>query len=167
MNRLRPLLLSLVLVATVASAHQDRILTLSPDGSIPEIPAPLGPVSLEISGLGGRAPIVVFRSGKHANTLPPCVTQLIPSTKASQVEVTGSWYHEESILPYYVGVAFHEPGYVAARSYNSSLYVLFNLRTTEVIRIHRFEAERSGNGGRYLEVDLPADCNVAKRAAQR
>lgn len=162
MNNRRSLLLIFALFTSAANAHQDRILTIQPDGTIPEIPASLGPVSLKISGLGSPSPSVQFRSGTHLNNLPDCATGLIRSKQLSEVFVKGSWYHDESRLPYYVGIKFRDPGYVASKRYNSSLDILFNLRTAEVIEIRRFIADHSGNGGRYLPVE---SCAVQPRAA--
>jgi hypothetical protein len=160
MKSFRFFLLITALFTSAAAAHQDRILTVRPDGSIPEIPAALGPVSLKISGLGSPTPSVQFRAGTHINNLPDCATRFIRSKGQGDVFVTGSWYHSESILPYYVSVQFREPGYIATRPYNSSLNILFNLRTTDVIEIKQFVADRSGNGGRYLSVDLPKGCRL-------
>jgi hypothetical protein len=165
MNIIRSLLFLLALVASTASAHKDRILSIRPDGSVPEIPASFGRVFLNISGLGGSKPTVQFRSGKKVNVLPSCVTRYINSSKVSDILVTGSWYHEQSTLPYYINVEFNEPGYISSRPFNSSFNILFNLRTTDIIEIKRFVADRSGNGGRYLTVNLPASCKFSRHAA--
>lgn len=158
MKCFRLLLLAFTLFTSTASAHQDRILTVQPDGSIPEIPAPLGPVSLKISGLGSTALNVQFRSGAHVNVLPDCATRLIRSKRPSDVFVTGSWYHNESVLPYYVSVQFRDSRHAENQPYNASLTILFNLRTAEIIEIKRFAADRSGNDGQHLTVDIPNDC---------
>jgi len=165
MNKIRLLLLTSLLAIGTAYAHQDRILTIRPDGSVPEIPASFGPVSLRISDLGAPVPMVKFSSGIHHNNLPSCVTRLIQTQQLSDVFVTGSWYHEESRLPYYVNVQFYDPGYVPGRSYNSSFNILFNLRTTQVIEVQRFIADPSGNGGQYQDVALPKGCLISPHAA--
>jgi hypothetical protein len=158
MKNFRFLLLTLVFFTSMASAHKDRILTVQSDGSIPEIPVSFGPVSLKISGLGSVAPSVQFRSGAYINNIPGCVTSLIRSKLQSDVFVSGSWYHDESILPYYVSVKFHDPGYVKSKLYNSSTNILFNLHTAEIIEIKRFVARSDGNGGQFINVDLPKGC---------
>jgi len=165
MNIIRSLLLISALVVGTAYAHQDRILTILPDGSIPEIPAHLGPVFLEISGLGTAAPTVRFRSRTHRTNLPACATRLINTRQLKDVFITGSWYHDESRLPYYVSVKFYDPGYVKSRPYNSSFNVLFNLRTAQIIKIQRFVATPSGDGGQFQEVDLPKGCALSWHAA--
>lgn len=156
MSRLRWLLLTLILMLGAAHAHRDRILTIRSDGSIPEIPASFGRVFLKVSNLGSPTPTVQFSSGTQRNDLPPCVTRLISARQQSDLLLTGSWYHDESRLPYYVNVEFHDPGHVPSRTYNSSLNILFNLRTARVINIKRFVADPSGNGGRYQGVTLSA-----------
>lgn len=167
MKSLYPILLPLLLVAAAASAHKDRILSIRRDGSIPEIPASFGGVFLKIGGLGTPRPTVQFRSGKNLNVLPPCVTRFIRSRKANDVYVTGSWYHEQSSLPYYINVEFNDPDDRAGRAYRSNFSILFNLRTGSVIKMERFVADASGNGGRYFPVKLPASCKFARDAAWR
>ena len=93
MKRTRFVLLSLALLTGSAHAHQDRILSIEQNGSIPDIPASFGLVSLEISGLDSDSPTVTFGSGDRLSRLPNCVTRLIPAEKLEDVLVTGSWYH--------------------------------------------------------------------------
>jgi hypothetical protein len=62
MHTARTLMLLLVLLAGPAYAHRDRIVTLEKDGSIPEIPASFGKVTLAINGLGTDA--MTIRLGK-------------------------------------------------------------------------------------------------------
>ena len=162
MKKLRLLCFSVLLLASAASAHQDRLLTVLADGAIPEIPASLGPVFLKMSGLGGPTPAVTFRAGNKATTLPPCFTRLISATMRD-VQVSGSWYHEESVLPYYVNVTFSEPDRLEGRPYNASLSVLFNLRTTQVIKVHQYTPDPSGNGVQYA--DVTASCGSDKRSS--
>lgn len=75
-----------------------------------------------------------------------------------RVFVTGSWYHEETVLPYYVNVQFRDPGYSRARSFNSNLSILFDLRTAEIIDINRFVANRAGTNARFVPAGIPKGC---------
>ena len=165
MKNLRSLLLALVLLSGIAGAHQDRILTVREDGSIPEIPASFGPVFLSTSQLGSAAPKVSFRVGVHVTTLPACLTRHIRSSNRNDLFVVGSWYHEESILPYYVSVQFLDPGHDKSRSYNSSTNILFNLHNGAVIHVKRFIANRSDSGGQYIKLYLPEGCLPSMPAA--
>jgi hypothetical protein len=93
------LLFLLFFTAGAANAHQDRILSVQPDGLIPEIPASFGRVSIKIKGLGSAAPMVQFGVGKHLTDLPSCVTRVIRTKSQSDIRVTGSWYHDEKTIP--------------------------------------------------------------------
>jgi hypothetical protein len=155
------LLLLLFFTAGAANAHQDRILSVQPNGLIPEIPASFGRVSLNIKGLGSAAPMVQFRTGKYLTDLPSCVTRLICTKSRSDIRVTGSWYHDEKTVPYYVNVKFSDPGYDRGRLGNSYYGFLFNLRTAQFIGMTRFEADRSGNGGMNTTIELPKGCQIS------
>lgn len=157
-NWRRPLLLALLLVAGTCLAHQDRFLTMRPDGTIAEIPASFGTVSLKVNGLGSPMPKVRFSSGNRHNELPACITRLIRTRRLSDVSVSGSWYHDEAQLPYYVQVEFNDPGQLLAGPYRSNLGILFNLRTAQVIEVSRFVADPAGKGGRLKDAGLPAGC---------
>ena len=161
----RCLLLTLAFAAGPANAHEDRILTVQPDGAIPEIPAIFGPVVLEISNLGTSSPDVQLSVGPKVTKLPSCVTRLIHTESKDQILVTGSWYGDESVLPYYISAKFFEPGYSATRNFNSNISILFNLRTGHVIEIRRFLADQSDTGGSYAPVTIPEDCQLASSAA--
>jgi hypothetical protein len=151
----------LFFTAGAANAHKDRILSVKPDGLIPEIPASFGRVSLNIKGLGSAAPMVQFRVGKYLTDLPSCVTRVIRTKSQSDIRITGSWHHDEEIVPYYVNVEFYDPGYDRGRLSNSNYSFLFNLRTAQLISITRFEANRSGNGGTNTTIELPKGCQVS------
>lgn len=155
------LLFLLFFTSGVANAHQDRILSVQPDGLIPEIPAFFGRASLNIKGLGSAAPMVQFRTGKYLTDLPSCVTRLIRTKSRSDIRITGSWYHDEKTVPYYVNVKFYDPGYDSGSWGKSNYSFLFNLRTAQLISITRFEADRSGNGGTDTPIELPKGCQVS------
>lgn len=97
------------LMCNPAHAHRDSMLTVSPDGSIGEIPKVLGPVSLVVTGLGTSTLAVRFSVKGQSTSLPSCVTQLIKTKLPTNMQITGSWYHDESTLPYYVSVKFLIP----------------------------------------------------------
>ncbi|KAF1708886.1 hypothetical protein CSC70_12355 [Pseudoxanthomonas kalamensis DSM 18571] len=157
-------LLFLALLAGAVHAHEDRILTLQPDGNIPEIPASFGSVFLSISGLDGSAPSVRFHAGMHVNDLPTCAARYIRSKSKSDVQITGSWHHDESSLPYYIYIQFRDPGYTQDKSFNSSVNMLFNLRTAELMEFKRFEASRSGKSGRSFDIKLPENCKIQEHS---
>jgi hypothetical protein len=133
-------LLSFALCAGPAEAHRDRILHVKADGSIPDIPAEFGKVRLTLEGLGSNHPLIQLRIGTHQTTLPLCVANMIRTTSAAEIRVTGSWYHDEkNSLPYYLDIQFFEPGYDPKRSYNSSHTFLFNLHNAKLIDAGAFK----------------------------
>ncbi|MBB4727666.1 hypothetical protein [Xanthomonas arboricola] len=121
--------LVLTLLTEPAIAHQDRILSLEPDGSIPEIPASFGKAFLVVEGLGTKAPVVKLKIGARSTALPLCMTRLIKTRQRSSIRLSGSWYHEERIVPFYINVEFPDPGQEQEKYPRSGQTFLFNLRT--------------------------------------
>jgi hypothetical protein len=78
-------LLVFALFAGPAKAHEDRILHVNADGSIPAIPAKFGNVRLVMNGLGTKRPFVQLRIGAHRTTLPFCVTQMIRTASPAEI----------------------------------------------------------------------------------
>ncbi len=144
----------ILLMSSPVHAHRDSLLTVSPDGSIVEIPKALGPVSLVVTGLGTSALAVSFSVKGQSTSLPSCATQFIKTKLATNMQITGSWYHEESTLPYYVRVKFFDPGYASNKSENSSINFLFDMRTSRLISVERFIASKKNDGGQYLPLRL-------------
>lgn len=153
-------LLMLVLLASPAYAHRDRIVTLEKDGSIPEIPASFGKVTLAINGLGTDAVTITLGIGSRTTTIPACMTGLIHSKSRSDVKLTASWYHDEATLPYYLNVEFLDPGSSAKRGYNSSHSFLFNLHNGSLLKQKKFIANQTGTGGYSSEIKAPEGCDV-------
>ena len=161
MRRMGVTLLVFALFAGPAKAHEDRILHVNADGSIPAIPAEFGKARLIMNGLGTKWPFVQLRIGAHRTTLPFCVTQIIRTTSAAGVLVTGSWYHDEKTsLPYYLDVRFFDPGYDPKRSYNTDHEFLFNLHNAKLIDATVLEATKSGDGGQRTALKLPPGCSL-------
>lgn len=159
MKKTSALLLTLALFGGSAEAHKDRILNVEADGSIRDVPAQFGPVRLIAQGLGSAKPSVQLRIGAHQATLPECVAQTIRSAKMADIQVTASWYHDEkSGLPFYLKIAFRDPGADSSRDYHSSHEFLFNLRNADLIDATRVEAGQSGNGAQFRPLTLPAGC---------
>jgi hypothetical protein len=140
-------------------AHQDRILQLQPNGSVNGIPSPYRAIRLSIEEIGTRNLKVVLTVGNRSTTLLPCATNLIRSASMSDVQISGSWYHDERTLPYYINVRFTDALRPSDRFGRSSLDSVFNLRTGELI-----DASRMGWKARdWRETTKPfaADCKVA------
>lgn len=161
MRKTGVLLLLLSLFVGPAEAHRERIVQIDADGSIRDVPPGFGPVRLIVERLGSTNPLIGLRIGAHQTTLPDCVARTIRSTKAAEIRVTGSWYHDETrSLPYYLNIQFFDPGYDATRSYNSSRQFLFNLHDARLIQAKEFEVNGSGDGGQYRVLQLPVGCDL-------
>lgn len=144
-----------------AEAHRDRILHIEADGAIRDVPAAFGPVRLIIKRLGSENPLIELAIGMHHTTLPQCVARIVRSMSVKQIQVTGSWYHDETpSSPYYLNLRFFNPGYDATRSDNASQEFSFNLHNAELLGATSFEANRSGNGGQFASLKLPAGCKL-------
>ena len=161
MRKFSATLLILALFAGSAEAHRDRILHVKADGSIPDIPTKFGQARLIVEGLGSEKPLIQLRIGSHKTTLPLCVAQMIRTRTAAEIQVTGSWYHDEKTsLPYYLDVQFFDPGYDPKRSYNSSQEFLFNLHNAKLIDATAFKATSAGDGGQRKALALPPGCKL-------
>jgi hypothetical protein len=150
MRKFSAALLVVLLATSAAYAHRDRILRLTPNGSIPEIPAIFGRAYLTVSGLGTDNPLIQLKIGTHQTTLPACVARLIRTTSQKDIRLTGSWYHDESVLPYYININFYDPD-------RSSYYkILYNLHNARIIELKRFNSK-----GGPTDVILSASCKSA------
>ena len=149
----RGLLALLLLSASgLCSAHQDRIITRAPDGSLPDLPPVYQPatLTLKFSAVGGEQRLTALRlqlGPKASVQIPTCVLGLIRSNSASQAVLSASWYHDESVLPPYLSARFVDPEAGAP-----SFTLLFNLRMARLMEMSVNIAEQS------LALDLHARC---------
>ncbi len=128
-------------LAVDAAAHQDRRLTLSPDGAIPELPAPCDAARLHVdfSGPGVSALAAVsFSVPGHALRLPPCLLAQIPQASTATTELTGSWYHDLDQMPPYVQVRIHPARAKDNRAGDDSVDLLFSLRDATLMSATRY-----------------------------
>lgn len=129
-----------LLLSVVAHAHQDRFLFVTPSGNIRGLPPEYMPAKLlvEFSRQSeDPAPVssvVVVLAGAKT-VLPECFTTQLPSRRRSDVVLGGSWYHDESIVPYYLWVDFFEPSDNERWAHPAPFRVLFNLRTGDVLEV--------------------------------
>ncbi len=149
----------MLLATSAACAHKNRMLTLNPDGSIPEIPASFGRAYFTVSGLGTDKPFIQFKIGTQQTTLPACVARLIRSRSQKDIRLSGSWYHDESTLPYYINMEFYDPSSSPRTDYNSiHQKILYNLHNAKLIKLYGFEGNAIGNDGQITDIDLPDSC---------
>jgi hypothetical protein len=152
-------IITLVLLAAscIASGHQDSILSISPDGTVAGLPPSFGSVTISIRGLESGKPSIEFSAGGNLTTIQPCAAHLVRSRSLSQVDISGSWYHEEDSLPYYVQVRFRDnptPDHVP----DSGYAFLFNLRNAQLIYVKRLLQD----GSWYRQIDIDPRCKAAR-----
>jgi hypothetical protein len=146
-------------IAQVVSAHEDTPLQLSKSGTINGIPSPFQLLHLEVKELGTPDARVVLSVGNRVTTLLPCAMKQLKALTIDDVVVSGSWYHEPWLIPYYVNIQFVDawhPPHKPSRSYYS---LLFNLTTSEFIQSSREVWE--GSDRKYEQNPFAPDCAVA------
>ncbi len=160
MKHVSYILLLSAMISCTALAHEDTVLRVGSEGSISGIPAEFGDARLSVSGLEAGVPTVVLAIGQHENRLPNCSTQMIRSKTPGDIAVSASWYHDESILPYYLMVEFFDPGQNRTQISNSGFRYMFDLRTAHVISIEEVKKNWFGSGASIETVELPHECKI-------
>jgi hypothetical protein len=131
------LLVTFVVLATAAGAHQDRILSIHPDGAIPELPSAYQTTRLHVAfseGDAGALRQLTFLSSGRETSVQPCLLRLVPTGSFRQLYLTGSWYHDESIVPHYVHVAFLESRPQDLQNY-VGVHFVFSLRDASLFKV--------------------------------
>jgi hypothetical protein len=155
------LLVAFILLATAALAHQDRILSVRPDGAIPELPPDYQTTRLHIAfseGDAGALQRLTFLSSGREISLQPCLLRLVPKSSFRQLFLTGSWYHAESIMPHYLAVQFRDslslqglPGYPGFR-------FLFSLRDASLLEVTQVVPLPAENAVHFRTIRLSDGC---------
>jgi len=146
-------------IAPNVNAHEDTVLAVLPSGTISGVPSQFGTLHLSIDGFGTRDLRIAFAVGDRVTTIPPCATALIKSRSMGDVQVSGSWYHHESTLPFYLNVRFLDPWQSPDPAERSSYAFIFNLRTTELIDVDRWIWK--GNSVSTVQMTFPLGCKVS------
>jgi hypothetical protein len=102
--------LVLWLIASVASAHKDRILPIGADGTLGVIPAAYGPVRVRVSRAAPSAITqVVVTSPRFNITLNQCILSKLRGV--THIQASGSWYHTRGSSPPYASLTFYSGKY--------------------------------------------------------
>ena len=124
-------------IASTAMAHQDRRLTLSPSGAIPELPAPFAATRLRIEfkgpGRAARLATIALSVPGHETRLPPCLLAQIPPASRRAIELSGSWDHDLSDLPPYLHLRIRPANGGHNRVGPEDVELLFSLRDARLI----------------------------------
>lgn len=153
--------LVLQLLASAAGAHRDRLLSLSPTGSIPELPPKYVATRVQMTfSEDGQKKLtrLVFSSAKRRTSIPACLLELVRSRKSNQVSLSGSWYHNETNLPHYVSIKFAEPGQKSAQPQLSGLDFLFSLRDARLIEVMQIQEGPQEGALQYQKIQLTNGC---------
>lgn len=120
-----------------ACAHVDTILTLRPDGSIPELPAQYASARLQI-GWPVAEQGVTFSVNGRAVSVPRCALSGVKSRSLAQVDLSGSWYHEpREGLPHYLMVAFRDPLQPKGGLKQEGIMLMFDLTRPAILHAPR------------------------------
>ncbi len=125
------------LAAGSACAHVDTILTLRPDGSMPELPAQYASARLQIGWpVAGKG--VTFSVFGREVSVPRCALTGVKSRSMAQVDLSGSWYHEpRDGLPHYVVVEFHDPQQPKGGLKHEGVVLMFDLTRPAILHAPR------------------------------
>lgn len=148
----------LLFFSATAHAHVDTILPIAADGRLLGVPKEFGKVRLTLAALGSKNAMVRVVIGDSAITLPSCVSRSLKSKSLTQVQVTGSWYHNTEQHPPYLIVKFIRPGEDAGATFRASQDFMFNLSTGKLIFGRRYVATRTS--GQYQSLKLPSGCRL-------
>jgi hypothetical protein len=132
------LLVGLVVLATAAWAHQDSILSVGMDGAITELPPAYQTTRLHIAFSGGDAGALqqlTFVSSGRETRVQPCLLQLVSESSFGQLFLSGSWYHDESILPHYLQVEFRDSASLQGMPDFPGIRFLFSLRDASLLEV--------------------------------
>jgi hypothetical protein len=132
------LLVIFVVLATAAFAHQDHILSVRVDGLIPELPPAYQTTRLHVAfseGDVGALQQLDFLSSGRETSVKQCLLKLVPKGSVHQLFLTGSWYHDESILPHYLQVQFRDSPSLEGLPDYPGVRFLFSLRDAKLLEV--------------------------------
>jgi hypothetical protein len=155
------LVVAFILFATAALASQDRILSVHADGAIPELPPVYQTTRLHIAfseGDAGALQQLDFLSSGRESNVQPCLLRLVPKGSFRQLFLSGSWYHDESILPHYLDVQFRDATSLQGRPPYPGVHFLFSLRDARLLKVTQVVLLPAQNGVRDIDIRLSNGC---------
>jgi hypothetical protein len=155
------LVVTFVVLATAALAHQDSFLSVRPDGAIPELPPAYQATRLRVTfseGDAGALQELIFLSSGRETSLQPCLLRLVPTGSFRQLFLAGSWYHDESNLPHYVQVGFLESPYQRERPDDAGVHFLFSLRDASLLKVTQVIRIPARSGVEDRDIRLSNGC---------
>jgi hypothetical protein len=170
-------ILASVALAHVALAHRDRILSVRPDGVIPELPIAYEATRLRIAfseGDAGALQQLDFLSSGRETGVQPCLLRLVPKSSFRQLKVTGSWYHRGSFQylgvlqsnPHYVSVGFLDTPSQQGSPADAGIHFAFSLRDASLLNVAQVIRE-SATSFHDRHIRLSDGCPVGDPGAVR
>lgn len=152
------------LMGTEAFAHQDRIFSIvSSSGKVDGIPEKFGEVFVLVDwAKNSDGGVKVSIGSRHLN-LPTCVSKHFMESSQAKMRISGSWYHDRSILPPYLSIEL--PDKAAPRTnfgFENGYKILLNLETAEIIEFEQAIVEANGQSMRSKKIDLKQACSKSE-----
>lgn len=161
MKAAHPVVIAFILLSGTCFAHQDRVITLQSDGALDGLPAEFQPASLHVAFSpipAGAVEAIELDLGKNRIRLPLCVTGILLTERVDEIKVSASWYHDESIVPYYLAVTFFDPGYDQGIPFNPGYSLMFNLRTGKLMSMDVLIVRDQGWALQNLPIHVESQC---------
>jgi len=155
------LLVAFMVLATAAFAHQDRILSVHADGVIPELPEAYQTTRLHVDfseGDAGTLQQLNFLSSGGETRVQPCLLRLVSKGSFRHLFITGSWYHDESIVPHYLEVKFRDSPSPEGLPAHPGVSFLFSLRDAKLLEVTRVVPIPARNAVRDQNIRLSNGC---------
>ncbi|MDF3195367.1 hypothetical protein [Pseudomonas sp. 1928-m] len=166
MKKIIASLITFFIFNSIASAHEDTSLPISADGSISGIPPEFGAAKLDIEfskeSTSASVSKLELRIGGKSLLFPTCLSSLLETKKINTVIASGSWYHDESNLPYYLSIKFHDSTYNPKTWVNTGYSILVNLRENTLISMNKYEILDGGMSYQEPEINLKSQCTESE-----
>ncbi len=163
MKAITAIVIGCLLLAETCFAHKDYIIAVNEDGTLEGIPSEYGPAAMHVEFApqnSGSAPItsITLDLGKNRVRIPICVTGLLRTQRMGEIKATASWYHDETLIPYYLNIDFFDPGYNKLRWPNPGYSLLFDLHTGKLMEMDVHILRDSGRSVQQVPVDIRKRC---------
>ncbi|WP_419904929.1 hypothetical protein [Kiloniella sp.] len=110
------------LISFRALAHVDTRIKINKNGELVGLPKQYQPAKIDRD----KGAISL---GKNEFLMPDCIRQYFQSPENSELEISGSWYHEFDILPPYINLN------ILPNDKNYEYSFLFNLNNLTIIEV--------------------------------
>lgn len=158
-----PVIIACVLVSSTCFAHIDRVITRRADGTLDGLPSEFQPARLHVAfstptARGAPIEAIELDLGENRIRLPPCVTGMLLTERVDEIGVSASWYHDDSIMPYYLVVTLRDPGYDPGTPFNAGYSLMFNLLTGKLMSMDVLIVRDQGRSLQNLPIDIEGRC---------